>query len=81
MPAPSPITKPSRMASNGREARCGSSLHFVERARMALNAATGISPMPASAPPAIMTSASPRRMMFIESPMAWLALEQALTVA
>ena len=48
---------------------------------MALNAATGISPMPASAPPAIMTSASPRRMMFIESPMAWFALEQALTVA
>ena len=48
---------------------------------MALKAATGISPMPASAPPAIITSASPRRMMFSASPMAWFALEQALTVA
>ena len=48
---------------------------------MALKAATGISPMPASAPPAIITSASPRRMMLSESPMAWFALEQALTVA
>ncbi len=48
---------------------------------MAQNAPTGISPIPASAPPAIITSASPRRMMFSESPMAWLLLEQALTVA
>ena len=81
MPAPSPITNPSRSASNGRDAFSGSSLRFVDSARMALKAATGISPMPASAPPAIITSASPRRMMLSESPMAWFALEQALTVA
>ena len=48
---------------------------------MAAKAATGISPIPASAPPAIITSASPRRMMFSASPMAWLLLLQALTVA
>ena len=33
MPAPSPITKPSRSLSQGREARCGSSLR-VDRARI-----------------------------------------------
>ena len=41
MPAPSPITKPSRSASNGREARFGSSLR-VERARIEANPATDI---------------------------------------
>ena len=35
MPAPSPITKPSRSLSQGREARCGVSLKPVERARAA----------------------------------------------
>ena len=45
-----PMTKPSRSASNGRDAVGGSSVRFVESARMALKAATGISPMPASAP-------------------------------
>jgi hypothetical protein len=75
------MTKPSRSASNGRDALVGSSLRLVDSARMAAKAATGISPIPASAPPAIITSASPRRMMFSASPMAWLLLLQALTVA
>ena len=39
MPAPSPITNPSRWASNGREARCGSSFR-VDKARRAQNPAS-----------------------------------------
>ena len=58
MPAPSPMTKPSRAVSQGRLAFSGSSLR-VESARMAANPPTPIGVMAASAPPAIMTSASP----------------------
>ena len=56
-PDPSPTMKPSRSSSNGRLARCGSSLR-VERARMAANPPTPIGVMAASDPPAIITSAS-----------------------
>ena len=59
MPAPSPITKPSRWASKGREARWGSSLR-VESARMEQNPAVPRGVIAASLPPAIITSASPR---------------------
>jgi hypothetical protein len=48
---------------------------------MAQNAATTISQMAASDPPATITSASPRRMMPAASPMPWLDEAQALTVA
>ena len=59
MPAPSPMTKPSRPASQGRLAFSGSSLR-VESARIAANPPTPMGVMAASDPPAIMTSASPR---------------------
>ena len=58
-PAPSPMTKPSRSLSKGREAAAGSSLR-VESARMALKPPTPRAVIAASLPPAIMTSASPR---------------------
>src|SRR6266436_2346112 len=77
MPAPSLHTNPSRSASNGRDARSGSSLRVV----MALTAqkpAMVRGMMMASAPPAIITSASPRWMIRKASPMAWLPVAQAV---
>ena len=59
MPAPSPMMKPSRSLSHGRDAVVGSSLR-VERARIAANPPTPMGVIAASEPPAIMTSASPR---------------------
>ena len=79
-PDPSATTKPSRPASNGREARSGSSFR-VERARIAANPPTSGSKMPASVPPASMMSASARRMISLDSPMAWPPVAQADTVA
>src|SRR5580765_309156 len=80
MPAPSPMTKPSRALSNGRLARVGSLLR-VESARMAANPPTLIGVIDASDPPAIITSASPRRMISVASPMAWADAVQAVHVA
>ena len=80
MPAPSPITKPSRCASNGRLARVGSSLR-VERERAAANPPTLSGVMAASAPPQIMASASLRWMILKASPMACADAEQAVAVA
>src|ERR1035437_4121273 len=80
MPAPSPMTKPSRSLSQGRLARAGSSLR-VERARMAANPPTPMGVMAASAPPAIITSASQCWMMRKESPMEWALVVQAVAVA
>ena len=80
MPAPSPITKPSRSASNGRLARSGSSLR-VESAFMAANPPTPIGVMAASVPPQIITSASPRWIRRKESPTACAEAEQAVAVA
>ena len=80
MPAPSPITKPSRSLSKGRLARVGSSLR-VESARMAANPPTDMAVTAASAPPAIITSASPCRIMRTESPMALALVAQAVAVA
>ena len=65
-------------ASNGREARPGSSL-FVPSAFAALKPATVSGVIAASVPPASATSASPRRMMFAASPMLSAELAQALT--
>ena len=80
MPAPSPITKPSRSLSNGREAFSGSSLR-VESARMEQKPATASGVIAASLPPAIMASASPRWMRRNESPTAWAPDVQAVQVA
>src|SRR6476660_5451195 len=80
MPAPSPITKPSRSLSHGRLARCGSSLR-VESARMAAKPPTPIGVIAASEPPAIMTSASLRLMISNASPMACADAEHAVQVA
>ena len=52
-PAPSPITKPSRRRSNGRE------MPVFERASMRLNAAVPSGVIAASLPPATTVSASP----------------------
>src|SRR5208337_796515 len=80
MPAPSPITKPSRSLSQGRLARAGSSLR-VESARMAANPPTPMGVMAASEPPAIITSASWCWMMRKESPIEWALVVQAVAVA
>src|SRR5919201_2172051 len=78
MPPPSPHTKPSRPASNGRDAFCGSSLRvdiaFIEQ-KPAIVSGTTMS----SAPPAIITSASPRWIRRNASPMAWLPVAHAVT--
>ena len=58
----------------------GSSLR-VESARMAAKPPTPIGVMQASAPPQIMTSASPRWMMRKESPMQCALVVQAVAVA
>ena len=57
-PAASPITSPSRAASNGREARVGSSLRR-ERARIASKPAMPTRVIGASLPPANIASARP----------------------
>src|SRR5215470_19021538 len=77
MPAPSPMTKPSRSASNGREALSGLSLR-VDNARIAANPPTPIGVTAASDPPQIMTSASPRAITRNASPTAWAPDEQAV---
>src|SRR2546427_1441673 len=79
-PPPSPHTKPSRPASNGRDAFCGSSLRvdiaFIEQKPAMVSGTTM-----ASAPPAIITSASPRWIRRKASPSAWLPVAQAVTTA
>ena len=74
------MTKPSRSLSNGRLACAGSSLR-VDSARIAAKPPTPIGVMAASEPPAIITSASPRRMISKASPMACAEAEQAVQVA
>ena len=78
LPPPSLGTKPSRSASNGRDARSGSSLRLV-MAFMAQNPAMVSGTMIASAPPAIIRSASPRSITLKASPMAWLPVAHAVT--
>ena len=60
-PAPSPITKPSLCLSHGLEAVLGSSF-LCESALQATKPPNPIGIMAASVPPAIIISASPRRM-------------------
>ena len=66
--------------SNGREAASGSSFR-VESAFMDANPPMVASWMPASTPPAIIMSASPRRIVSQASPSAWPPLAHADTVA
>ena len=78
MPAPSPSTKPSRSLSHGREARAGSSLR-VDMAFIAQKPPTEVGDEPRSAPPAIITSASPYWIVRMAMPMEWFEVAQAET--
>ena len=81
MPAPSPITKPSRSWSQGREARGGSSLNPVDSARAAANPAMPRRQIAASVPPQTITSASSSMISRAASPIACAPVEQAVTTA
>src|SRR5512143_2178780 len=78
MAAPSPITKPSRARSKGRDARAGASLNAVESARSEQKPAKVSGVRLASAPPAMITSARPARMQVRAWPRAWALDEQAV---
>ena len=74
IPAPSPITKPSRRASNGREVPVG------DRACIALKQAKPNSVRVASEPPATAASASPYWIIRSAEPSACAPPEQAETM-
>ena len=80
MPAPSPMTKPSRSLSQGREAFSGSSLR-VDSAFIAQKPPSEVGVVAYSAPPAIIASASPYWIMRIARPMLWVAVVHAVTAA
>ena len=80
IPAPSPMTNPSRVASKGREAVSGLSLRS-ESAFMLAKPPIAIGVTVASAPPVIMMSASPYWMERNASPIACALVAQADTVA
>ena len=65
------MTKPSRRTSNGRD------MPSRDSAPMRLNAARHSPVSAASVPPATTTSASPRSIMRLASPIAWLPVAQA----
>ena len=79
IPAPSPITNPSRPLSKGRLARVGSSLRAVDSACAELNPAMATGVTLASVPPQIIASTLPNRMRFTASMKEWPAEEQADT--
>ena len=79
-PAPSPITKPSRSRSHGRLALVGSSLR-VDSARAWQKPPTAVGVCAISAPPAIMTSASPYWIVRMPMPIAWVEVVQAVMTA
>src|SRR5262249_60924821 len=79
-PAPSPITKPSRPLSHGREARSGASFR-LESARMTSKPPTASGVMTDSVPPAIAESASPYWIFRYASPTACAPVVQAVTGA
>ena len=78
-PAPSPMTKPSRVASKGLLAPSGSSFR-VDMAFIAANPAIVRGVTAASVPPASIRSTSPRSMNRAASPMAWALEAHAETV-
>src|SRR5271168_4788747 len=73
------MTKPSRSLSHGREAREGVSLKPVDIARAAQKPHMPIGFTGASAPPAIITSASPSTTSRAASPIACTPVAQAVT--
>ena len=73
------MTKPSRLMSQGREARSGSSLR-MERAFMLPKPERPQGRMEASEPPQMMASASPNLMMRQASPMLLLEVAQAVVM-
>ncbi len=79
MPAPSDMTKPSRLASNGLLAVCGVSLEediaFIEQ-----KPAKAVGVKGASLPPLIITSARPARIVLKASPKALALAAQAVTI-
>src|SRR5690606_21128453 len=75
-----PMTKPSRSTSQGREAFSGSSLR-VDSAFMAQKPPSEVGVVANSAPPAIITSASPYWIMRMARPMLWVAVVHAVTAA
>src|SRR6478752_1390408 len=79
-PAPSDSTKPSRSRSHGRLALVGSSLR-VDIARAEQKPPTAVPTVEYSAPPAIITSASPYWIMRIARPMLCVAVVHAVTQA
>ena len=74
------MTKPARVASNGREARGGSSSSAASP-RIAVKPARISGWMQASVPPARIASASPRRIVSAPSPTACEPVAQAETGA
>jgi hypothetical protein len=74
------MTKPSRSASQGREARSGSSLR-VESAFIEEKPAMASGVITASLPPAIIASASPFWIRRKASPTAWRPVVQAVAGA
>ena len=80
MPAPSPITKPSRSLSHGRLAVVGSSLR-VDSARMVSKPPIPSGQIVDSEPPAIITSASPYSISRPASPIECSPVVHAVTIA
>ena len=80
MHAPSPITKPARVASNGRIASVGSTSSATSP-RMAQNPARISGVTAASVPPASTMSACPRTIIAADSPIAVDPVAQAETGA
>jgi hypothetical protein len=79
--APSPMTNPARSLSNGLEDRWGLSLKTVARLRDLANPPIARGWIQDSAPPAIMTSASPKAMKRDASPSEWAPVVQAVVTA
>src|SRR5215470_939026 len=80
VPAPSPMTNPSRVWLNGRDARSGDSLNVVDSARSEQKPAKVRGTMLASAPETMITSARPARIASRARPMAWALDEQAVEI-
>src|SRR5687768_5429684 len=78
MPAPSPITKPSRPLAKGRDARAGSLLELVVKACNISKPFMVSGNTHASAPPAITASALPERKRSRAMPMALAPEEHAV---
>lgn len=79
--APSLMINPSRALSKGREACCGLLLKFVLKERERSNPVKARGWIQDSAPPASITSASPKAMKRDASPIEWAPVVQAVVTA